>query len=166
MIGKGLRVQSIGRIDIIFAVASLSRFSAQPRKEHLGSIRNLFGYLKKFPDKRIIIKPQYNKDHGELVKPPKGHEFFNQQYPDSFKEVGNPHPKPLEVELKNSVWFDDNHAHDQVRRRSISGVIVYVGSTPIMWKSIRQTAISLAPMGPSPAHVEWLPKRNRYKVSS
>ena len=50
-----IRVQSIGRIDISFAVASLSRFSAQPRKGHLGAIRNLFGYLKKFPDKSIII---------------------------------------------------------------------------------------------------------------
>ena len=96
-------VQSIGRIDIAFAVASLSRLSAQPRKGHLGSIRNMFGYLKKFPNKKLIIKPQYNKDHGELVKPPEGYESFKQKYPDAFEEIGDTHPKPLGVKLKTSV---------------------------------------------------------------
>ena len=141
LIGIGLWVQSIGRIDIAFAVASLSRFSTQPRKDHLGSIRNLFEYLKTFPDKRLIIEPQYNDDHGEVVKPPEGHKSFNQQYPDAFEQNEATHPKPLGVKLKTSVWFDANHAHDQVTRRSISVIIVYVGGTPITWKSRRQTAI-------------------------
>ena len=82
LIGVALWVQSINRIDITYVVASLSRFSAQPSKGHLGLMRNMFGYLKKFPDKTIIIEPQYNKDRGELVKPPEGHESFNQPYPD------------------------------------------------------------------------------------
>ena len=59
LIRIGLWVKSISRIDIAFVVSSLSRFSAQLRKGHLGLIGNMFGYLKKFPDKRLVIKLQY-----------------------------------------------------------------------------------------------------------
>ena len=71
------------------------------------------------------------------VCPPEGQESFKQQYPDAFEEIGSSHPKPLGV---RSVWFDANHAH-QVTTRSISGIIVYVHNTPILWKSARQGAI-------------------------
>ena len=31
------------------------------------------------------------------------------------------------------MYFDSDHAHDQVTRRSVSGVVSFVGSTPISW---------------------------------
>ena len=35
-------------------------------------------------------------------------------------------------ELETSVFFDADHAHDHVTRRSISGLLVFVGSTPVL----------------------------------
>jgi hypothetical protein len=40
------------------------------------------------------------------------------------------------------VFFDADHAHDHVTRRSISGIIVFVGSTPVIWQSKRQGCIA------------------------
>lgn len=50
-------------------------------------------------------------------------------------------------ELDVSVFFDSDHAHDEVTGRSISGVVVMVGSTPIIWKSKRQGAIQTSTYG-------------------
>ena len=45
----------IGRIDIYFTVSSLSRFSANPRKYHPTLVLHVIGYLKKFPNRRIVV---------------------------------------------------------------------------------------------------------------
>ena len=39
------------------------------------------------------------------------------------------------------MYFNSNHAHDQVMRISVSGIMCFVGSTPIGWSSKRQGAI-------------------------
>jgi hypothetical protein len=45
----------IGRIDISHSVASLARFVACPRQGHLDRALQVFGYLKKFPNRRIRV---------------------------------------------------------------------------------------------------------------
>jgi hypothetical protein len=47
-------------------------------------------------------------------------------------------------ELDISVFFDSDHAHDKVTGRSISGVIIMVGSTPVVWRSKRQSAVQMS----------------------
>ena len=37
---------------------------------------------------------------------------------------------------------DSDHAHDKKTRRSLTGLIVYVGSTPVTWKSKRQATVA------------------------
>ena len=44
-----------GRIDICYAVSSLSRFSAAPRKGHLKLAQQLLGYLKKHQKKGYVV---------------------------------------------------------------------------------------------------------------
>ena len=51
-------------------------------------------------------------------------------------------PDVYGTELNTSVFFDADHAHDHVTRRSISGIIVFVGSTPVIWQSKRQGCIA------------------------
>ena len=74
----------IGRTDIMFAVCSLSCFSAFPRKKQLRAVEQVFQYLKDFLDQEIII------DHcnleGVLVIPVPDTNF-EQQYPDAFEEI-------------------------------------------------------------------------------
>ena len=55
LIGMAQWACTIGRLDIAFAVSSLSRFSEAPRAHHLELACHLFGYLKKNPNRRIVV---------------------------------------------------------------------------------------------------------------
>jgi len=52
-------------------------------------------------------------------------------------------PLPLGKALHISVYSDSDHAHDQVTRLSITGVLVFAGSTPVIAKSSRQTSVEI-----------------------
>jgi hypothetical protein len=62
------------------------------------------------------------------------------QYAYASKEVDPSFPPApaLGKELSINIFFDSDHGNDRKTRRSISGVIVYVGNTPILWKSKHQ----------------------------
>ena len=46
------------------------------------------------------------------------------------------------------MYFDSDHSHDQVTRRSVSGVVSFVGSTPISWTSKRRGTIESSSYSP------------------
>eukprot|EP00957_Ditylum_brightwellii_P178420 13590377-Ditylum_brightwellii.AAC.1 len=60
IIGVGQWLVVSGRYDIMYAVSSLSRFSAAPIEGHLELARKLIGYLKKYP------KRGYAMNHHQL----------------------------------------------------------------------------------------------------
>lgn len=55
LIGMAQWLVTLGRIDICYAVSSLSRFCAAPREGHYKRVLRLWGYLKKYPDKAVAI---------------------------------------------------------------------------------------------------------------
>ena len=141
LIGMAQWACTIGRLDIAFAVSSLSRFSAAPRTQHLALALHLFGYLKKNPNRRIVLdsRPLLVDDD---LRTDSFHPDFLEDYPDAKEDVALDHPPAYGRELETSVFFDADHAHDHVTRRSISGLIVFVGSTPVIWHSKRQGCIA------------------------
>ena len=90
LIGIGLWTSVIGRVDIYFAISSLSRYSLDPRDNHLIELKKVFGYLKCKPDQRILIDSSDPGDQGD---------FFTEYadmvkfYPDAREDIGE-HPKP------------------------------------------------------------------------
>lgn len=44
-------------------------------------------------------------------------------------------------ELDITIFCDSDHAHNLVTGRSITSLIAFVGSTPVYWKSKRQTSV-------------------------
>jgi hypothetical protein len=136
LIGMAQWACVIGRLDIGFAVASLSRFSAAPRQGHLALSYYLFGYLKKNPNRRIVLDSRPLLIDEDLRKD-SFHPDFLEDYPDAKEDVDMEFPQPYGRELNSTVFFDADHAHDTVTRRSISGLLVFVGSTPVIWSSKR-----------------------------
>jgi hypothetical protein len=138
-------VVSLCRIDICFAVSSLSRFCACPRQGHMARALRVWGYLKKYPCRSLNIDPRKFTVQGEEVD----HNLidFVEQYQYAREEIDPRFPKSIGKELDVSIFFDSDHAHDKVTRRSMSGVIVVVGSTPITWKSKRQGAVQTSTYG-------------------
>lgn len=93
-------VVCLGRVDVAFAVSSLSRFSAAPRQGHLDRAFRVFGYLKKYCNRRYVIDSRdpifvggedaLNVDYTEI---------FREFYPDAAEEVDSKIPEPLIDEL-------------------------------------------------------------------
>ena len=129
LIGMAQWACTIGRLDIAFAVSSLSRFSAAPRESNLALTLHLFGYLKKNPNRRIVLDSRpLLVDDG--LRTSSFHPDFLDDYPDAKEDVGTDFPTTYGPELET------------VTRRSISGLIVFVGSTPVIWQSKQQGCIA------------------------
>jgi hypothetical protein len=138
MIGMALWVILLKHLDVCFAVSSLSRFSCCPREGHLKRLKRVWGYLKKFPNKCIGIcaqDPVFSEPLDEFVAD------FEDQYKDVCEEMDPAFPEPKGESLATSIFFDSDHAHDTKTRRSITGVLVVVGSTPVSWLSKQQGAV-------------------------
>ena len=144
LIGSANWCITLGRFDIAYATSTLARFSAKQRKGHLEAMCRIFGYLKKYPNNRIIIDP--SMPDNQL-----GEDFvakdWSEYYPDA-KEImpdGMPDPRGKEVRIR--IWVDADHAHDCVTRRSVTGILVFVNNTPIKWVSRRQATIESSTYG-------------------
>jgi len=138
----------LGRMDVAFAVTSLSRFSACPRKGHLSRLMRIFGYLKKFKNRRIVVDSNDlivigGKDALNINLP----ELLKDQYPDAVEEIDCKVPKPLVNEMEITAFVDSDHAHDKVTRRSITSLLILAGSTPVYFLSKRQGAIATSTYG-------------------
>jgi hypothetical protein len=145
MIGMAQWLVTLGRIDVCYAVSSLRRFCAAPREGHYKRVLRLWGYLKKYPDKAVAIDardPIFNPTEPIDFQPD-----FEDQYGYATEDIDPMFPEALYDELTVSIFFDSDHAHDKKTGRSISGIIVFVGRTPIIWKSKRQGAIQTSTYG-------------------
>lgn len=135
-----------GRFDLSYAVSSLSRFSSAPREGHLECARKIFGYLRKYPSRGYIINPSppiFDLEYQSIEL----QQDFGGQY-HYFKEDLDPRfPEPLLKELEINMFCDSDHGHDKVTGRSITGLIAFVGSTPILWDSKRQNCVQTSTFG-------------------
>ena len=70
------------------------------------------------------------------------HPDFLNDYPDAEEDISDDFPPAYGSELETSIFVDSDHAHDITTRRSITGIIQFVGSTPVAWSSRRQSCIA------------------------
>ena len=65
-------------------------------------------------------------------------------YPEAYEEIDTSFPEPKGHPIQTTIWYDSNWAHDQVTRRSNTGLMAYVGGTLVKAYSKRQGAIAAA----------------------
>jgi hypothetical protein len=68
-------------------------------------------------------------------------------YPEAMEELDSNLPKPLVDEMCITALVDSDHAHDKVTQRSITGLLIFVGCTPVFWMSKRQGGIETSTYG-------------------
>ena len=56
-------------------------------------------------------------------------------------------PAPKMKELSITIFADSDHGHDRVTGKSISGIIVFIGRTPIYYSSKRQSSVQTSTFG-------------------
>ena len=133
-----------GRFDISFAVSSLSRFSQSPREGHLERTEKILGYLKKYTKRGYVVDPSdpILSTSYETVIPD-----FGNQYQDFVEDQDERLPEPKMKELSTNIFVDANHGHDRMTGRSITGLISFVGRTPVYWMSKRQSMVQTPTFG-------------------
>ncbi len=144
LIGMLQWVVTLCRVDICYATSSMSRFSVAPREGHLLRVL-IWGYLKKYPNHALNISniPPRNEDK---ISQKTIIDFAN-QYSYAKEELDIHFPIPVGEEMEVNIYFDSDHTHDKRTGRSISGVVVFVGGTPITWKSKRQGGVQTSTYG-------------------
>jgi len=143
-------IVALGRLDICFATSSLSRFVACPRQGHLDRALYVFGYLKKRPNRRYIVDsrdPKIVENGAEGLVDKDLSIALRDHYPDSEELLDPATPTPLFDEISITAFVDSDHAHDKLTRRSITGLIIFVGRTPVFYQSKRQGAIETSTYG-------------------
>ena len=64
--------------------------------------------------------------------------MFKGAYPDAAEEIDSKVPVAKIDELEITAFIDSDHAHDKMTRRSITGLLILVGRTPVYFMSKRQ----------------------------
>ena len=145
LIGSGNWLITLGRFDIQFAISTLSQYSMAPRKGHMQALQRVFGYLKHYADGMIPIDIASApiRDKAIVTKGQNWIEF----YPDAEEDVPAKMLDPMGEEAQLTVYVDADHARDQVTRRSVTGIILLVNNTPLIWVSKRQKTVETSTYG-------------------
>jgi hypothetical protein len=146
LIGSGNWLITLGRFDIQYAVSTLSQYSMAPRKGHMLALHRIFGYLARHMDGMIPIdigEPPIRKN-AMVTKGQNWIEF----YPDAEEDIPRDMLCPLgDKECKITVYVDADHARDKVTRRSVTGIILLLNNTPLVWVSKRQKTVESSTYG-------------------
>ena len=142
LIGMLQWLHTIGRPELGPLLATLNRFGTAPRREHLNLAIRSFGYLKFSKDRKIAIdsRPlQFERScpDYEMLRPD-----FLEDYPHAIEEVDPNLPEPYGDPLEVVILVDADHGHDLLTRRSLTGLLAYIDSTPVAWSAKRQGCVA------------------------
>jgi hypothetical protein len=144
LIGAMQWAVSIGRLDIVTAVMSLSSFLAMPRRGHLKRAKRIYCYLQKMTEARIQVltnEPDYS-DYQDLE-----YNWSLSVYGDVKVIIPTDIPEPKGKYITLSHYFDANLYHNMVTGRSITAILHFLNQTPMDWYSKRQATVKTATFG-------------------
>ena len=73
---------------------------------------------------------------------------WKEYYPEASEEVPTSMPEPFVGNTTQiTVMVDADHAHCEVTRRSVTGILVFVNSTPVRWYSKMQKTVETSTYG-------------------
>jgi hypothetical protein len=143
LIGCMRWMTEIGRIDIATEVSLLSSYLAQPREGHLEAALHIMGYLKLKHNSRLIFDPTYPTIDMNQFPTYDWTEFYG----DASEAIPPDMPTPLGKDVDLRMMVDSDHAGDKTRRRSRSGILIFLNMALIDWLSKRQPTIETSVFG-------------------
>ena len=122
VIGELIYAYVICRLDIGYSICMLSRFSGAPHDEHYKALKGVCKYLRATKKWGLVFqRPVPLMDLPEVHIP-------------LLPEDPNLPPFPIVSRDKLVGFLDAAHAN-AIRRRSVTGLLMYFGGTAIAWKS-------------------------------
>ena len=145
LIGSGNWLITLGRFDIQFSISTLAQYSMAPRKGHMEALHRVFGYIARHMDGMIPIDIANAPIRKEAIIT-KGQNWI-EFYPDAEEDIPHDSLIPLGREATVTVYVDADHARDKVTRRSVTGIILLLNNTPLVWVSKRQKTVEASTYG-------------------
>ena len=118
---------------------SLSRFRAQPRKEHLDRTKRTVGYLLFLPDGAIRFRTG-EPDFSSLKD--QEYDWTRSVYSGACEQIPHDIPKPLGKHGQTTHYVDANLHHDLATGKAVTAVLHFLNQTPIDAYSKRHHLVS------------------------
>ena len=136
---------TLGRIDIMIATMTLSRFRPAPRQGHMVRLHRVLGYLRKFDHGAIRFRTGI-PDHETTYS---SQEFnWDHTVYGNVKEERPPNaPEPKGKFVRTTTQVDANLLGCLVTGRSTTGILHFLNQTPVAWFSKRQNTVETATFG-------------------
>jgi len=104
----------------------------------------IYGYLKRFPDYAMVFDSSYPKlNRNKTIN----REDWTEFYDGIVEAVPENKPTPRGHPVTTHAYVDADHARDEATRRSHSGIVLYVNSSPVVWYSKKQTSVQTSTHG-------------------
>eukprot|EP00957_Ditylum_brightwellii_P079982 6082608-Ditylum_brightwellii.AAC.1 len=113
---------------------------------HLLLVSNILGYLRKYPKCGCITNPK-NPRTAESHKDIDTKQDFGYQYSYFKKEVDSRFQRVLVAKMDINIFINADHGHDKVTGRSVTRLVDFVDSTPVVWVSKRQSSVHTSTFG-------------------
>jgi len=143
LVGMGSWCVQLCRIDIAYAVNSMASYRHSPSESHLSVVLRIFAYVKSRGAASIKFRtevPDYS-----LLKV-EDYDWI-QQYGDIKEEVPYFAIQPKGPPVRMTCFVDANHARCTATRRSTTGIIHFINSTPFEWTSKKQSTVEASTYG-------------------
>src|SRR5688500_10049992 len=145
LIGSANWIVALGRFDIAYATSTLARYSTVPRKGHYKEAQRIFSYLRKFPHGRILIDGT-DPPIRNYIKFERS-ENWGEFYPEAEEDIPKDSLESLGTTSTVTCYVDADHARDKVTCRSVTGILLCVNNTPLIWYTKRQKTVETSTYG-------------------
>ena len=147
LIGACQWLISLCRFDISHAIMSLSRFRHCPRQGHVDRLKQVCGYIQKFPQGAIRFRTGIPNHESVFSDSPTKHDWMETVYGSPTEEIPPDAPEAKGNSVCTTTYTDANLLHDQVTGRSATGILHFFNRTPIDSFSKRQNQVESATYG-------------------
>ncbi len=122
----------------------LASHMALPRRGDLDQLYHIFAYLNKHHNSEIVFDPTPPEIPDNLFGK---HDWLHTVYGNCHEELPNHAHTPRGSGFIMRAYVDSDHAGDSTNRRSRTGFIVYLNSSPICYHSKKQTNVETRSFG-------------------
>ena len=136
---------TLGRFDIAVAVMAMSRFRIEPRVGHLERLKQIYGYLRNYPDGAIRFRTEL-PPNDQLFSMPE-YDWMYSVYEQVREEVPPEAPPPKGKTVRSTTFVDANLLFCKATGKSATGIIHMLNQTPVDWFSKKQNTVETATYG-------------------
>jgi hypothetical protein len=137
-------IVELGRADITMETSSMASMMALPRQGHLQQLYHMFSFLKTKHNGVMVFDPTV-PDINQSSFPKE--DWSAAAYGECKEDKPTNAPKPRGLGMTMRAFVDSDHAGDIATRRSRTGFLIFLNSSPIYWFSKKQTSVETSSFG-------------------